>query len=88
MASAPHGQLTDITNAMVYGITAFTGFEAAAALGEEARPAESAGVAGRAAGTAERPGRGETLAAFGTGKSHLPGLMDANRALSVWDLHY
>ena len=36
-ASAPHGQLTDITNAMIYGITAFAGFEAAAALGEEAR---------------------------------------------------
>jgi amino acid transporter len=35
----PHGQLTDITNAMIYGITAFAGFEAAAALGEEARNA-------------------------------------------------
>jgi amino acid transporter len=36
-SSSPHGQLTDITNAMIYGITAFAGFEAAAALGEEAR---------------------------------------------------
>ena len=36
-ASSPNGQLTDITNAMIYGITAFAGFEAAAALGEEAR---------------------------------------------------
>ena len=36
-ASTPHGQLTDITDAMIYGITAFAGFEAAAALGEEAR---------------------------------------------------
>ena len=36
-ASSPHGQLTEITNAMIYGITAFAGFEAAAALGEEAR---------------------------------------------------
>ena len=36
-ASTPHAQLTDITNAMIYGITAFAGFEAAAALGEEAR---------------------------------------------------
>jgi amino acid transporter len=36
-ASSPHGQLSDITNAMVYGISAFAGFEAAAALGEEAR---------------------------------------------------
>jgi len=35
-ASSPNGQLTDITNAMIYGITAFAGFEAAAALGEEA----------------------------------------------------
>jgi amino acid transporter len=36
-ASTPHGELTDITNAMIYGIAAFAGFEAAAALGEEAR---------------------------------------------------
>ena len=36
-ASSPNGQLTDITDAMIYGITAFAGFEAAAALGEEAR---------------------------------------------------
>ncbi len=36
-ASSPHGQLSDITTAMIYGITAFAGFEAAAALGEEAR---------------------------------------------------
>jgi amino acid transporter len=38
-ASSPNDQLTDITNAMIYGITAFAGFEAAAALGEEARNA-------------------------------------------------
>ena len=36
-ASSPHGQLSDITDAMIYGISAFAGFEAAAALGEEAR---------------------------------------------------
>jgi len=36
-ASSPHAMLTDITDAMIYGITAFAGFEAAAALGEEAR---------------------------------------------------
>jgi amino acid transporter len=36
-ASSPNGRLTDITDAMIYGITAFAGFEAAAALGEEAR---------------------------------------------------
>jgi amino acid transporter len=36
-ASAPNHRLTDITDAMIYGITAFVGFEAAAALGEEAR---------------------------------------------------
>ena len=36
-ASSPNGQLTDITYAMIYAITAFAGFEAAAALGEEAR---------------------------------------------------
>lgn len=49
-AASPNGQLTDITNAMVYGITAFAGFEAATALGEEARntrrsvPASTIGV--------------------------------------------
>jgi amino acid transporter len=49
-ASSPNGQLTDITNAMIYGITAFAGFETAAALGEEARnarrsiPASTIGV--------------------------------------------
>jgi amino acid transporter len=36
-ASSPHHQFTDITNAMIYGITAFAGYETAAALGEEAR---------------------------------------------------
>jgi amino acid transporter len=49
-ASTPHAQLTDITNAMIYGITAFAGFETAAALGEEARnprrsiPASTIGI--------------------------------------------
>ncbi len=49
-ASSPNGQLTDITTAMIYGITAFAGFEAAAALGEEARntrrsiPASTIGI--------------------------------------------
>ncbi len=49
-ASSPNDQLTDITNAMIYGITAFAGFEAAAALGEEARnsrrsiPASAIGI--------------------------------------------
>jgi amino acid transporter len=49
-ASSPNGQFTDITNAMIYGITAFAGYEAAAALGEEARntrrsiPASTIGV--------------------------------------------
>jgi amino acid transporter len=48
--SSPHGQLSDVTNAMIYGISAFAGFEAAAALGEEARdsrrsiPAATIGV--------------------------------------------
>jgi hypothetical protein len=36
-ASSPNQRLTDITDAMIYGLTAFAGFEAAAALGEEAR---------------------------------------------------
>ena len=37
LASAPHGQFSGIPNALIYGIGAFAGFEAAAALGEEAR---------------------------------------------------
>ena len=36
-ASSPHGQFSDLTNAMIYGLSAFAGFETAAALGEEAR---------------------------------------------------
>ena len=49
-ASSPHGQFTEITTAMIYGISAFAGFETAAALGEEARntrrsiPASTIGV--------------------------------------------
>ena len=49
-SASPNGQLTDITSAMIYGITAFAGFEAATALGEEARntrrsvPASTIGV--------------------------------------------
>lgn len=48
-ASSPNQRLTDITDAMIYGITAFAGFEAAA-LGEEARdtrrsvPASTIGI--------------------------------------------
>ena len=38
-ASSPNGQITDVTNALIYGITTFAGFETAAALGEEARNA-------------------------------------------------
>ena len=38
-ASSPYGQFSDITTAMIYGISAFAGFEAAAALGEEAKNA-------------------------------------------------
>jgi len=38
-ASSPHGQFSDITTAMIYGISAFAGFEAAAALSEEAKNA-------------------------------------------------
>jgi amino acid transporter len=46
-ASPPNGQLTDITNAMIYSITAFAGDEAAAALGEEARKRRAAARWGR-----------------------------------------
>ena len=49
-ASSPNGQLSDIADAMIFGISAFAGFEAAAALGEEARntrrsiPASTIGI--------------------------------------------
>ena len=36
-ASSPNQRLSDLTDGMIYGFTAFAGFEAAAALGEEAR---------------------------------------------------
>jgi len=48
--SSPNGQLAGIATAMIYGISAFAGFETAAALGEEARdtrrsiPASTIGV--------------------------------------------
>lgn len=48
--ASPNGQLTDITNAAIYGVTAFAGYEAVAALGEEANnprrsvPASATGI--------------------------------------------
>ena len=45
-ASSPHGQFTDITQAMIYGITAFAGFGAAAAPGEEDRESRRSVPAG------------------------------------------
>ncbi len=36
-ASSPHGKVADIGSGMIYGITAFAGYEAATALSEEAR---------------------------------------------------
>jgi amino acid transporter len=36
-ASSPHGSISDISSGMIYGITAFAGYEAATTLGEEAR---------------------------------------------------
>jgi amino acid transporter len=35
--SSPSGQLREIANAMIFGVTAFAGFDAVASLGEEAR---------------------------------------------------
>jgi amino acid transporter len=36
-ASSPHGSISDVSSGMIYGITAFAGYEAATTLGEEAR---------------------------------------------------
>ena len=36
-ASSPHGSLSGISSGMIYGITAFAGYEAATTLGEEAK---------------------------------------------------
>jgi amino acid transporter len=45
-ASSPQGQLSGVTNAIIYGVVAFAGFETAAALGEEARNARRSIPAG------------------------------------------
>jgi amino acid transporter len=76
-ASSPHGQFSDITDAMIYGISAFAGFEAAAALGEEARDSRRSIPAGTIA-VVVVTGLFYLLVAlaetFGTGRDGITGL--------------
>ena len=77
-ASVPHGQLTEITDGMIYGIAAFAGFEAAAALGEEARDTRRS-VPASIIGIVIVTGVFYLLVilaeTFGVGRSGIPGLI-------------
>jgi amino acid transporter len=77
-AATPHGRLADISNAMIYGITAFAGFEAAAALGEEARNTRRS-VPATIVGVVIVTGAFYLLVAtaemFGVGRNGLPSLV-------------
>jgi amino acid transporter len=90
-ASSPHGQLTDLTQAMIYGITAFAGFEAAAALGEEARDSRRAIPAGTF-GVVLVTGVFYLLVTaaemFGAGRAGLPGLIQDRNPLGYLTSHY
>ena len=77
-ASSPHRRLTEITNAMIYGISAFAGFEAAAALGEEAkdtRRSVPASIIGIVVVTGAFYLLVSLAEAFGVGSRGIPGLI-------------
>ena len=90
-AASPHGQVTDLTQAMIYGITAFAGFEAAAALGEEARysrrsiPAATFGVV---AVTGIFFLLVVAAEVFGVGRAGLPRLIAERNPLGYLTSHY
>jgi amino acid transporter len=90
-AASPHGQVTDLTQAMIYGITAFAGFEAAAALGEEARyscrsiPAATFGVV---AVTGIFFLLVVAAEMFGVGRAGLPRLIAERNPLGYLTSHY
>lgn len=83
-ASSPHGQLAGIASAMIYGIAAFSGFEAAAVLGEEARDTRRSVPAGTI-GIVIMTGLFFLLVVaaemFGAGRHGLPGLIGQGNPL-------
>ncbi|MGP8001958.1 MAG: APC family permease [Streptosporangiaceae bacterium] len=90
-ASSPHGQLSDITNAMIYGITAFAGFEAAATLGEEARHSRRcipAGIFGVVAATGLFYLLVVVAEMFGAGRSGIPSMVAQRNPLGYLTSHY
>jgi amino acid transporter len=90
-ASSPHAQLTDITNAMIYGITAFAGFETAAALGEEARNTRRsipAGILGIVIVTGVFYLLIVTAEMFGVGRHGIPGLLAQGNPLGYLTSRY
>jgi amino acid transporter len=90
-ASSPHGQLSDLTVAMIYGITAFAGFEAAATLGEEARHSRRAIPAGTF-GVVAVTGLFYLLVIvaemFGAGRAGIPDLLRQRNPLGYLTSHY
>jgi amino acid transporter len=90
-AAAPHGQLTGITDALIYGITAFAGFEAAAVLGEEARHSRRAIPAGTF-GVVAVTGIFYLLVTaaemFGAGRAGIPSLLAQRNPLGYLTSHY
>ena len=90
-ASSPHGQVTDITQAMIYGITAFAGFEAAAALGEEARRSRRS-IPVATFGVVAVTGIFFLLVVvaemFGVGRAGMPGLLRDRNPLGYLTSHY
>jgi len=90
-ASSPHGQLTDLTVAMIYGVTAFAGFEAAATLGEEARHSRRAIPAGTF-GVVAVTGAFYLLVIvaemFGAGRAGIPDLLRQRNPLGYLASHY
>jgi amino acid transporter len=90
-ASALHGQWSDITNAMIYGITAFAGFEAAAALGEEAkntRRSVPASIVGIVIVTGVFYLLVVVAEVFGVGRSGIPGFIQQPSPLGYLTSRY
>jgi amino acid transporter len=90
-ASSPHGQFSDITNAMIYGISAFAGFETAAALGEEARNSRRS-IPAATMGVVIATGVFYLLVivaeTFGTGRQGITGLTRQPSPLGYLTSHY
>lgn len=89
--SSPNGRFTDITDAMIYGITAFAGFETAAALGEEARDSRRTIPVSTIAiviVTGVFYGLVVSAEAFGVGRRDIPGLTQQHNPLGYLTSRY